>query len=140
MKTRKTLLAVLAMCFVLAFGMSVNASEGVNSSRDGDADVVVQSVNIDQVTAGLSISTNGVATCTGKVIAKIGKSCSITITLQKKSDSSWTNVKTWNTISGTTKCSITEKYTVSKGVSYRVKAVGKSGSETSTYYSDARNY
>ncbi len=135
-KRGKILLVALGLCCTLIFGMPVQASE----ENVGDyGEITPMYVNIKSVAPIITIS-GGKAACTGKISVTSGKSCSIAITLQKKSGGSWINVKKWGAVTGTTSCSVSGSYSVSKGSTYRVKAVGKCGTESHTQYSSTKSY
>lgn len=132
----KILLVALGMCCAMVFGVPVKASGEV--SNNYDEEITLQYVNLRNVTASLSIS-NGTATCNSKLTMQTNKSCSITMTLQKKSGSSWENIKTWSK-SGTGDLALKESRSVPKGETYRVKATGTCGSESETRYSSVISY
>lgn len=132
----KVLLVILGMCCMLAIGMPVEAREETDIIYDEG--ITVQYVNISNVIPSFSIS-GGNAKCSGTIVATYGKSCSVTTTLQRKSGSSWLNVRSWSS-SGITTCSTGGTSSVSEGVSYRVKVTGTCGSESSTQYSATKSY
>lgn len=87
----------------------------------------------------------------GKVVASarlIGKSgttkVSATMSLQKKSGSSWTTVKTWSSSNSGSSLSFSRSASVSKGNTYRlhvkITTVTNGRSETSTMYSNQAAY
>lgn len=98
-------------------------------------------VNTDVVTAYLSISSKGVATCSGAVYPSSGKyDSSITVSLQKKNGSSWNTQKSWTgSGSGLTGCTASGTYTVSRGT-YRVYVYGYVGTEFFSRYSSEKTY
>jgi hypothetical protein len=134
-KKSKALLTILGVSCTLLFAMPVHASD--ETSRY-DEEISVQYVSLESVSSSLSIS-SGKATCKGVVIGASGKTCSVQVTLQKKSGSSWLNVKTWSA-TGSTACTASGAYAISKGTSYRVKVIGKCGSESDTKYSAVKSY
>ena len=97
-------------------------------------------VNTDIVTANLSISSKGVATCSGTVSPSGKYESTISVNLQKKNGSSWSTIKTW-TGSGSTLmgCSASGTYTVSRGT-YRVYVCGYVGTEFFSKYSAEKTY
>lgn len=138
MKVRKTkiLLTAIGMSSMLMSNMPVEASEGLVSGYEEE--IMPQYVKSFDVQTTLSIS-GGKAKCIGRVSGKTGDKCSLTTTLQKNSGSGWTNVKTWKS-SGVKNCSTSGSVSVTKGVKYRLKAVGKSGTESETKYSATKSY
>ena len=136
MKKCKVLMAFLSLSCVLALKIPIQVNAKVDSNQNGE--ISVQYLQLESVLPSLSI-TNGTATCKGTVRSKNGTKCSATITLQKKSNGSWVNVISW-TGSGIGSCTVKGSKTVSKGISYRVKIIGKCGTESSTKYSIVKSY
>lgn len=103
-----------------------------------------QYIYINNASSVLTIS-DGTATIKGSVQkTPSGGKISLTCILQKKSGSSWSNVKSWSDSSSTApSVHISEKYSVSKG-EYRVEAnysvSGENGTESSTVYSKTVTY
>lgn len=96
---------------------------------------------ISKHTASLYISGSS-ATITVRVTGTYGTTTKtrISATLQRKSGSSWVNVKSWSESSNSYQTSLSESYSVSSNHTYRVKAVCKAyqhGSwESTTVYSN----
>ena len=103
-----------------------------------------QYIYINSASSSLSIS-GGTATIKGNVQkTPTGKDINLTCTLQKKSNGSWSDVKSWSKSTSTSpSVYISEKYTVSKG-EYRVAAYysvsGANGTESGTVYSKTVTY
>lgn len=136
MKKCKILLTILGLSCVLALKMPMQVN--AKTVDDQNQEISIQNVNLESVIPSLSIS-SGTANCKGTVRSKNGVKCNATITLQKKSNGSWVNVKTW-TNSGTGSCTVKGSNAVTKGISYRVKAIGKCGTESITKYSSTKSY
>ena len=106
--------------------------------------ITPQYTYINSASSLLTIS-DGTATIKGSVQkTPSGKNISLTCTLQKKSGSTWTKIKSWSDSSSTApSVYISQKYTVSKG-EYRVKATysvnGTNGTESGTVYSKTVEY
>lgn len=128
MKIRKQFAAVLlTMIIVLTTGYHVSAE-----SIEDNTDVVSPLYeNAKDGNAALNIS-DSTASCQTYIKAYRKTNLSITMYLQKKSGTTWTNVKTWEkTAKDVANLSLAKNYTVSKGT-YRVRAIMKAGSETVT--------
>ena len=132
----KVLLAAIGLSSMLIYSIPVEASEGI--VREYGEEIMPLYENSFKVRVTLVFS-GGKAKCYGKVEGRAGKECSVTTTLQKKTSAGWTNIKTWKS-SGQEECSAGGSATASKGVNYRVKVVGKSGTESDTRYSATKSY
>ena len=135
-----SLLIIISCVFI-----STPALAGEKTINTSNIPIITpQYTYINSASSLLTIS-DGTATIKGSVQkTPSGKNISLTCTLQKKSGSTWTNVKSWSD-SSTTDPSvyISEKYTVSKG-EYRVKTnysvSGTNGTESGTVYSKTVEY
>ena len=136
MKWRKCLILICIMLLV------------ANNSIYADAATNVEGVqpfytNILSVTADV-VNENGELALQTKIITRYKSELSITAKLQKKSGTSWTTVKTWNS-SKTSAMSLTisESYVASKGT-YRLmstaSATRETNTETKTVYSQTITY
>ncbi len=134
---RKNVVVILGMSCLLVLGMPSHVNAEADKEYDNES-ISVQYVNLGRTDAKISISGRN-ASCYGKVSSRSGRSCSLTVTLQKKSSTGWTNVKSWSK-SATASCEIKANYTLSKKGSYRVKAVGKCEGESRTQYSTTKSY
>lgn len=132
----KVLLAAIGLSSMLMYNIPVEASGGIEWEY-GEGIMPQYETSFD-VQASLYFS-GGEAKCIGKVNGKSGVKCSITATLQKKINSGWTNIKTWKS-SGIKSCSVNGRISVPKGAKYRLKVVGKSGTESDTRYSATKSY
>lgn len=113
------------------FFMNTESAYACNIMNTGAGDVELMYVIVRDKSARLSML-DGKADCVATISTKKKSNISITMYLQKKSGSTWSNVKTWEkTAKDVMALSLTKNYTVSKGT-YRVKAVMKAGSETVT--------
>ncbi|MCD8020374.1 MAG: hypothetical protein LUF92_12580 [Clostridiales bacterium] len=83
--------------------------------------------NIRSCYADLTIH-NNTATSSVKVKNSTSKPISIKMTLQKKSNGKWTDVKTWNK-SGTEIVELSKSYNVTSGKKYRLKYIVTSGDD-----------
>lgn len=132
----KVLLAAIGLSSMLMYSIPVEASGGIECEYEEG--IMPQYVSSFHVEASLSFS-GGEAKCIGKVIGKSGVKYKVIATLQKKTSSGWTNIKTWEN-SGQKSCSTGGSKSVSKGVKYRLKVVGKSGTESAIKYSATKSY
>ncbi|MEZ0537293.1 hypothetical protein ACAG39_08570 [Caldicellulosiruptoraceae bacterium PP1] len=109
-----------------------------------DSEVSIQYVYINQASTSLTISASGTATVYGYVQkTPAGKNIYLTSTLQRYSNGSWANVKSWSKSSTSSSASILETYQVSSGT-YRVETYyyvsGDGGYESGTIYSKTVTY
>ncbi len=76
-----------------------------------------------KVSATLSISTEGIATCGGSVKAMASSRISLTMTLYKKAGNVWSKVTSWSTSGTGITLKLQKTYAVSKGT-YKVAVAG----------------
>jgi len=101
--------------------------------------VSIQYVYINQASTSLTISASGTATVYGYVQrTPAGKNIFLTSTLQRFSNGSWSNVRSWSGSSTSSSATILETHQVTRGT-YRVKTYyyvsGDGGHESGTIYS-----
>ena len=107
-KNLKRLFCVLMAVAILASGMTVAAADIPTPYYDATA----------RITASLSISTSGLASCSGAItLSDSSCSASLTMKLQQYTSSGWSTIETWST-SNSTRLSKT-RY-VTSGYYYRV--------------------
>lgn len=133
----KKFAAVLcAFCMLVGAGTNAMAVTEVSANQVSAIEIQPRYTYADHVDAFLSISGKTAyvdAEAQGKSnVSKI----KLTVTLQKKSGSSWSTVKTWTDTDSSDYVYVSEERSVSSGT-YRVKATAVfNGSETVTTYSD----
>lgn len=77
--------------------------------------------NANSASASLTISSNGLASCYGKISLHSGCTAEVSLTLLRSTDkTSWSSVKTWNT-SGASILKIDKPYFVASGYYYMVE-------------------
>ena len=87
-KTMKRLLCVLLSVALLASGMSVAATDIPTPYYSGT----------DRITAGLSISSSGLASCSGSIgLSYSSYSATLTMKLQQYTSDGWTTIGSWST-------------------------------------------
>lgn len=129
---------------ILTVFKTTSAFSVENSTNIGISIISPQYDYINRVNSILTIS-NGKATITGSITkTPLGGSVYLRCTLQKKSNDSWLNIKSWSKSSTTTtSVLITEEYEVTYG-EYRVATYysvnGVNGTETGTMYSNTVTY
>lgn len=116
MKRSGMLVALLVgiMLFMIPFLASASSSE---------SPVAPLYLYTKTVIATLTISENGQATCFGAIKANSQSDISLTVTLYKKSGSSWYKVASWSNAASDISLKIEKKYTVSQGT-YKVVTRG----------------
>lgn len=141
---KKTIVALgMSLVMILSFVTPVAAATHDQHSTD-EYIIGPQYVNINRASCSLTIS-SGTANIIGSVQkTPSGKDIYLSCTLQKYSNGSWSNIKTWSDSSSTSSSVyISETYSVSKG-QYRVQAYysvsGSGVTESDTMYSKTVTY
>lgn len=116
---KKAFTLAIAMCFCIVSHCTLTAI--------AMTDIQPFYISTGNITATLSIDSNGNAACSGQVTAMSSSSkTSITVKLVKKSGSTWSEVKKWTSSgSGITGASAGGSVKVAKGYTYRVEVTGK---------------
>ena len=112
-----------------------------NVTAVAELKVIPKYVNTSAVTANLSISSKGVASCSGKVTPSTGSfNSTISVNLQQKNGSNWKTLKTWTgSATGLVSATASGTHTVSRGT-YRVYVYGYVGTEVVSKYSAEKTY
>lgn len=134
--------ALTALLVISALTPTVSAAGDTNAAPESV--VSVQYVYINQASTSLTISSSGTATVYGYVQkTPAGKNIYLTSTLQRYSNGSWTDVKSWSKSSTSSSASILETYQVSSGT-YRVETYyyvsGDGGYESDEIFSKTVTY
>ncbi|AUS97370.1 hypothetical protein CDQ84_12590 [Clostridium thermosuccinogenes] len=143
MSKKRFLSAALGMLLLLTVSApTVLAAGEVNVAPESI--VSIQYVYINQASTSLTISSSGTATVYGYVQkTPAGKNIYLSSTLQRNSNGTWSDVKSWSTSSTSSSASILETYQVSSGT-YRVETYyyvsGDGGYESGTIYSKTVTY
>ena len=143
MSKKRFLSAALGVLLLLTVSTPGALAMGETSAAP-ESVVSIQYVYINQASTSLSISAGGTATVYGFVQkTPAGKSIYLSSTLQRNSNGTWSNVKSWSASSTSSSASILETYQVSKGT-YRVETYyyvsGDGGYESGTVYSKTVTY
>jgi len=143
MLMRKLLTAALSVLLV-TFALTPTALATEETSATPESDVSIQYVYINQASTSLTISASGTATVYGMCKkTPAGKNIYLTSTLQRYSNGSWTDVKSWSKSSSSSSASILETYQVSSGT-YRVETYyyvsGDGGYESDEIFSKTVTY
>ena len=141
-------IAILGLfCTVLCMGKeSVPAAEtGKAMSVHSKYNFVPYTDYISQAKVTLQIASNGTAAVKGSAFVNQGvNSVEINANLQQYKGGQWVTIKTFNAESDSHRVSLSETYSVSKGYTYRVKALVKayagSSSETKSITSNEVTY
>jgi len=141
---KKKLLSVALTALLVISALAPTASAAEDTNAAPESMVSIQYVYINQASTSLTISSSGRATVYGYVQkTPAGKSIYLTSTLQRYSNGSWSNVKSWSKSSTSSSASILETYKVSRGT-YRVKTYyyvsGDGEYESGTVYSKTVTY
>lgn len=140
---KRFLLFLLSILLILPLLTSATAA-AEETSANQDFDVSIQYTYINLASTSLTISTSGTASVYGYVQkTPAGETIYLRSTLQRYSNGSWTNVKSWSKYSTSSSASILETYQVSNGT-YRVETYyyvsGDGDSEYDTIYSKTVTY
>ncbi|MGB9680545.1 MAG: hypothetical protein ACPLW7_02635 [Minisyncoccia bacterium] len=143
MSKKKFLSAALGMLLLLTVSAPTVLAAG-EANAAPESIVSIQYVYINQASTSLTISSSGTANVYGYVQkTPAGKNIYLSSTLQRYSNGSWTDVKSWSKSSTSSSASILETYQVSSGT-YRVETYyyvsGDGGYESGTIYSKTVTY
>lgn len=143
MSKKRFLSAALSVLLLMTVSAPGALAMGETSAAT-ESEMSVMYTYINQAGTSLSISSSGTATVYGYVQkTPAGKNIYLTSTLQRYSNGSWSNVKSWSKSSTSSSVSILETYQVSSGT-YRVETYyhvsGAGGSESGTVYSNTVTY
>lgn len=128
---------ILSFCVCMAMG-SVQAY-GANVDERVDETIEARYANISSYTTGLVLN-GSTFTATGNVRAKVKASISTTMTLQRQSGSSWSDVASWYDSTTGSGLSLSKNYVAGTRGTYRVRAVYTVNGETITTYSNTKTY
>lgn len=114
--------ALMVFLMAMAWG---GAGYALDAEQTKPAEPVVTRYELAYKTqAVLNISSSGLATCTGKIIASESTSrVNLTLKLHKKSGSEWKLVKSWNTLNNPGQASLIKTQSVDPGT-YKVTMTG----------------
>jgi hypothetical protein len=143
MSRKRFLSAVLGVLLLLTVSAPGALAAGKTSAAPA-SEMSVKYTYINQASTSLSISAGGTATIYGFVQkTPAGKSIYLSSTLQRNTNGTWSNVKSWSASSTSSSASILETYQVSSGT-YRVETYyyvsGDGGYESGTVYSKTVTY
>lgn len=143
MSKKRFLSAALGMLLLLTVSAPTVLAAG-EANVAPESKVSIQYVYINQASTSLTISSSGTATVYGYVQkTPTGKNIYLTSALQRYSNGSWSNVKSWSKSSTSSSASILETYQVTSGT-YRVETYyyvyGDGGYESGTIYSKTVTY
>ena len=96
--------------------------------------------SVGSIEATLSITSSGKASCYGYVkVIPSTNSFTLTMTLQRLTNGSWTYVTSWAT-SGTGSASLSKSYYVTNGYYYRVKLVASVRTSSGSFVEQVTSY
>jgi hypothetical protein len=143
MSKKRFLSAALGVLLLLTVSAPAALAMGKTSAAP-ESEMSVKYTYINQASTSLSISARGTATVYGFVQkTPAGKSIYLSSTLQRNSNGTWSDVKSWSASSTSSSASILETFQVSSGT-YRVETyyyvAGDGGYESGTVYSKTVTY
>jgi len=136
-KVMKILLLVTLCICILGGGMSQPMIVNAEEERVVDSRMTY----ISSYSTGLSISSTGMATITGRVRGKTGvTSTYVKCTLQRSVGGGWVDVKSWEASSSTLAATVGVDYQLASRGTYRVYMVCRANTEEKTGTSAYRTY
>lgn len=138
---KRSMVAITTACIMfICMLLPVSAAEA------DEPGFSLMAANYRKASASISISDNGTASATGKMVGTAGHTTKISIHLylQKYSSGKWTSVADWTGSKAASSYTLKKTKNVAKGCKYRTKAVLKayagSSAEKTTKYSTAVKY
>lgn len=132
-----SIVCALCLCMCMTGGSTVVYGAGVDSCVDKIAEA--RYANISSYSTGLKLN-GSTFNATAEVYAKLKASISVTMTLQRQSGTSWSDVTSWfDSTTGIDIC-LDKKYVAGTRGNYRVRAVYTVNGETITTYSSTVTY
>ena len=137
----------LILCLVLLISILSISAFAIDPEGNDLEPIVPEYTRVTMIAAGLTISSNGVATCSGTVDPTYSTdTVTLIVRLQYWTGTRWTNYCSWETTGGGIYVDLTETESVPAGYSYRVRVsaecVAASGDASETVYANSyiRNY
>ena len=129
---KRTCSLMIALAIVLALGAFPVQAEDVDPYDPGP--IIEEYQHLLTISAGLSISSSGLATCAGAGNSYyVSDTCYLTLRLYRQSsDGTWSVIKTWYA-SGSPAAAATKSYYVTHGHNYKVVATVSVYTSTGTY-------
>lgn len=130
---RRKMLVIL-MCAVSVMNMPFSVMAGEKIAQDDVVAVHTMSryVNITQISGNI-YTTSGKVNCGVDVFLRTSASVNVKMSIQKKSGSSWSTLKTWNKSYSNVKVATpTASYGSTAGVTYRMKYTVTVGTDKTT--------
>lgn len=139
----KRFLAVV-LCALFFVSLPHRALAAGGASAMPVSSVSIQYAFINQASTSLTVAASGMATVYGHVQrTPAGRSIFLTSTLQRLSDGTWSNVRSWSRTSTASSATIFERHQVTRGT-YRVQTyyhvAGDGGYESGTVFSQTVVY
>ena len=136
---KKRFLSAVVSALFLFIALTPAALAAREASATPESMVSIQYVYINQASTSLTISASGTATVYGYVQrTPAGKNIFLMSTLQRFSNGSWSNVRSWSRSSTSSSATILETHQVTRGT-YRVETYyyvsGDGGHESGAIYS-----
>lgn len=137
---KKTISFIL--CFVLTVSILSISAFAVEPEGNDLEPLNPEYTRVNMIAAGLTISSDGVATCSGTVQPKYSTdTVTLTVRLQYWTENGWTDYCTWETTGSGIYVQLIETQSVSAGYSYRVRisaeCVAATGNVTETVYANS---
>lgn len=140
-KTLKKKILGIICTFGLCICMTGGSTAVYGASVDSCVDKIAEAryANISSYSTGLKLN-GSTFNATAEVYAKLKASISVTMTLQRRSGTSWSDVTSWFDSTTGIDISLDKKYVAGTRGNYRVRAVYTVNGETITTYSSTVTY
>ena len=132
----------LALCLVLMVSILSVSAFAVDPEGNDPEPVIPEYTRVTMIAAGLTISSDGVATCTGTVEPTYATdTVTLIVRLQYWTENGWANYCTWQTTGSGVFVDLLETQSVSAGYYYRVRisahCAPASGTPSETVYANS---
>lgn len=132
----------LILCIVLTVSILSISALAVEPEGNDLEPIIPEYTRVTMIAAGLDISSDGVATCSGTVAPTYSTdTVTLIVRLQYWSGNRWVNYCSWETTGSGIYVDLLETQTVTAGYSYRVRisaeCVAASGNEYETVYANS---
>lgn len=132
----------LILCLILMVSVLSISAFAVDPEGNDPEPIIPEYTRVTMIAAGLSISSDGVATCSGFVDPTYSTdTVTLIVRLQYWTGSKWENYCTWETTGGGAYVALIETQSVTAGYDYRVRisahCAPASGTPSETVYANS---
>lgn len=132
----------IILCFILIISVLSISGLAIDPEENNPEPIIPEYTRVNMIAAGLDISSDGVATCSGTVIPYYQTdTITLIVRLQYWDGNGWTNYCSWETTSSGLFVDLLETQSVTSGYYYRVRVsaecVAAEGNATETVYANS---